>query len=67
MGSVYTPRDLLRGRRHLVEKGLRDIIPGSEDEVMRILRSWEGEASEKKLMALVGEEKARKLKEMLNL
>ena len=67
MGSVYTPRDLVRGRRHLIEKGLRDIVPSSEDEAMRILQNWEGEASERKLVALVGEEKARKLKEMLNL
>ncbi len=67
VGSVYTPRDLVRGRRYLIEKGLGDIIPGSEEEVMRLLRSWEGEASEKKLVTLVGEEKVRKLKEMLNL
>jgi len=67
VGSVYTPRDLAKGRRHLLEKGLRDIIPGSEDEVRRILQNWEGEASEKKLVVLVGEEKAHKLKKMLNL
>lgn len=67
MGSVYTPRDLLKGRRHLIEKGVKDILPGAEDEAFRILQDWEGEASEKKLVALVGEEKARKLKEMLKL
>jgi hypothetical protein len=67
MGSVYTPRDLLRGRKHLIEKGLKDIVPDAEEAVLPILQSWEGEASERKLVALVGEEKARKLKEMLKL
>ena len=38
-----------------------------KNAVLRILQSWEGEASERKLVALVGEEKARKLKEMLKL
>ena len=67
MGIVFRPRDLLKGRKLMIERGLKDIVPNGQEEVLQILRNWEGEPSEQRLIFLLGEEKTRKLKEMLNL
>ena len=67
MGVAYRPRDLLKGRRHVLKQGLKDIGVNSQENVLWILQNWEGQPSEEKLMALLGEEKARRLKELLNL
>lgn len=67
MGVVSRPRDLLKGRRHVLKQGLKDIGANSKEKVLWILKNWEGQPSEDKLMALLGEEKARILKELLNL
>lgn len=66
MGYVYRPKDLLRGRKRMLEQGLRDITPGAREEVLRIVQSWEGDSSMNRLIELVGEEKAKKLKELLS-
>ncbi|MEM2921550.1 MAG: hypothetical protein QXF26_04450 [Candidatus Bathyarchaeia archaeon] len=65
MGYVYTPKDLLKGRRHLLEEGLGDITPTMREEVRRILQDWQGEDSEKKLIDLLGQERTVKLKRIL--
>jgi len=66
LGYVYRPKDLLRGRKRMLEQGLRDITPGAREEVLRIVQSWEGDSSMNRLIELVGEEKAKKLKELLS-
>jgi len=65
MGVVYRPEDMLRGRRAIIEKGLRDASPGVRDIVMKIFEAWEGKPSEERLIELVGEEKAKRLMESL--
>jgi hypothetical protein len=65
MGVVFSPRDILKGRRHILEQAVRDIAPSSQAEVLRILDSWEGARSEEALTALIGEEKARILIRLL--
>ena len=67
MGYVYRPKDLLRGRKRLLEQGLRDITPGAREEVLRVLKDWRGDISMDRLIELVGEEKARKLRELLSI
>jgi len=67
LGYVYRPRDLLRGRKKMLEEGLRDITPGVRDEVHRILQDWRGDSSMRRLVELMGEEKAKKLKELLKI
>jgi hypothetical protein len=65
VGSVYRPKDLLKGKGYIIKKGLEDITPGMTNQVINILESWEGKASEKKLIDLLGENKARKVVERL--
>ena len=42
-------KDLSRGRKKVVEDAVKDLSPDAKDDVIKILRSWEGTASEEKL------------------
>lgn len=61
MGVEHRPEDLLKGRKRLLEQGLRDLSPGVKENVRQLLEAWEGDASEVKLSQLVGREKAQRL------
>lgn len=65
MGVVYEPKDILKGRKWIIEKGLRDLSPGVGDNVLEIFKSWEGKPSEDRLIKLVGKERAKNLMELL--
>jgi hypothetical protein len=57
-GAVFRPKDLVKGRRRIIENALSDINPDIKDGVIDLLRSWEGEASEQKLKEMLGQERA---------
>lgn len=59
MGITYRPEDLTRGRKRVLEQGLRDLSPGVRESVRRVLEAWEGKESEDKLVELVGRDRAR--------
>ncbi|MEM2904550.1 MAG: hypothetical protein QW057_03395 [Candidatus Bathyarchaeia archaeon] len=61
MGITFRPEDLTRGRKRMLEQGLRDVSPGVRENVLRVLEAWEGKGSEEKLAELLGEDKARRL------
>ena len=60
MGAVFGPEDMLKGRKHMLEKAARDLGPGQVERVEEILRRWD-EKSEKKLVELLGKERAKRL------
>ena len=64
MGYVYRPRDLVEGRKKMIEQGMRDIEPSVRGEVLTILQDWRGEQSMDRLRELVGEERAKRLREL---
>jgi len=53
MGEVFGPKDLLKGRRKLLEEALRDLGPSARYSVLNILHSWEGEESQKRLIKIL--------------
>ena len=65
MGVVYKPEEYLKGRKGIIEKGLRDVNPGVRDTVLKILEAWEGKPSEDKLTKLIGKERAKRFIESL--
>lgn len=65
MGVVYGPEDALKGRRMMIEKGLRDLSPGVRDAVLTILEAWEGKPMEDKLIKLIGKERTKRIMESL--
>jgi hypothetical protein len=67
MGVVYGPKDLLKGKIDIIKKGLRDIIPETQEEIIKILQNWEGDPSNKKLINLLGKKKTQQLKQSLQM
>jgi len=61
MGVTFRPEDLTKGRKRVLEQGLRDLSPGVRESVRRVLEAWEGKESEEKLAELMGRERARSL------
>jgi hypothetical protein len=60
-GAVFRPKDLAKGRKKIIENALNDINPYTKDEVINLLSSWQGIASEQKLGEMLGQERARSL------
>jgi len=60
LGAVFKPEDVLKGRKHMLEKAARDLAPGQVERVENILRRWD-EKSERELVELLGEERAKRL------
>jgi len=67
LGYVYRPKDILRGRKRVLERGLTDITPGAREDVFKVLQEWRGEPSMERLIAILGEEKAKRLRELLEI
>ena len=65
MGVAFRHEDILKGRKRLIEAGLRDVSPGVRKNVIRILETWDGNTSEEKLSTLVGERRTKRIKELL--
>jgi len=60
LGVVFKPEDVLKGRKHMLKKAARDLAPGQVGRVEEILRRWD-EKSERELVKLLGEERAKRL------
>jgi len=61
MGEVLKAKDLFKGRRRMIDEAVQDLSPGVRDAVRQMLRSWEGEASEKRLSQLLGDDEAKRI------
>jgi len=61
MGEVFRPEDIAKGRKRLLREAVKDLNPGVRDAVVGILESWEGVASEKKLVSLLGKRGTKSL------
>jgi hypothetical protein len=60
MGKVFKPKGVVK-RKNMIDEAVRDLSPGIGETAKEILDSWKGEESEKRLMRLLGEEKARQI------
>lgn len=60
MGIVFGPEDVLKGRKEMLKKAAEDLKPADVERVERLLRRWD-ESSEKELIGLLGEERAKRL------
>lgn len=58
--AVRKPEDVLKGRRHLLEKAARDLGADQLERVRQLLERWDDKAR-KDLFDMLGEERAKKL------
>jgi hypothetical protein len=61
MGAVFRPKDFGRDNRKIIENAVKDFGPDTKDNVIKLLNSWEGETSGKKLKQVLGQDKAEEL------
>jgi hypothetical protein len=61
MGAVFRPKDFGRDNRKIIENAVKDFSPDTKDNVIKLLSSWEGKASGKKLRHILGQDKADEL------
>jgi hypothetical protein len=61
MGAVFRPKDLGRANQRIIENALRDLSPDTKASVIKLLNSWEGKTSGKKLKQILGQNEAEEL------
>jgi DNA-directed RNA polymerase subunit F len=61
MGAVFRPKDLGRGYKKSIENALKDLSPGTRDNVIKLFNSWEGTRSKEKLNQIMSPDKAKEL------
>ncbi|MGB9659374.1 MAG: hypothetical protein ACPLY9_02455 [Nitrososphaerales archaeon] len=54
MGEVFRVKDIIKGRRKLIEQALYDLSPSVRDTVISILESWKGKESRDQLIKILG-------------
>ena len=60
MGKVFKPEDVVK-RKKTIDEAVQDLTPGNRELTKRILESWKGEESEKRLARLLGNEKTKRI------
>jgi hypothetical protein len=61
MGAVFTPKDLYRGKRSVLNNAIKDFAPDTKYNVSKVFDSWEGKKSEERLKEILGQDKAESL------
>jgi hypothetical protein len=61
MGAVFRPKDFGRDNRKIVENAVKDFGPGTKDNIIKLLNSWEGKRSANKLRKILGQNKSEEL------
>ena len=61
MGEVFESKNLLKGRRRIIDEAVQDLSPGVREAVKEMLRSGEGGESERRLHQLLGDDEAKRI------
>lgn len=61
MGAVFTPKDLYRSKRSVINNAIKDFAPDTKYNVSKLFNSWEGKKSEERLREILGQDKAEGL------
>ena len=65
MGAVFDPEDVARNRRKMFQNAMKDIRPETKDRIIKIFDSWKGRTSEKELEELLGGQRTKKFRELV--
>ncbi|MGA7368081.1 MAG: hypothetical protein WBX01_03060 [Nitrososphaeraceae archaeon] len=66
MGAVSDPEDLANNRRKIIQNALKDLSPETKKRVVKIFETWKGRASERELEEILGGQKAKKFRELVD-
>jgi hypothetical protein len=65
LGAVFDPEDVARNRRKIFQNAMKDIRPETKDRIIKIFDSWKGRASEEELEELLGGQRTKKFRELV--
>ena len=66
LGAVFDPEDVARNRRKMFQNAMKDMRPETKDRIIRIFDTWNGRASEKELEELLGSQRSKKFRELVD-
>ena len=60
MGAVFSPKDLDKGYKKIIENAIKDLSPDTRYNVIELFDSWQDASSIQKLKEILGPTKANK-------
>ena len=66
MGAVFDPDDVAKDHRRIIQNAVKDLSPETKERIVKIFESWKGRASEKELEEILGGQKAKKFRELVD-
>jgi peptide subunit release factor 1 (eRF1) len=67
MGAVFDAEDVAKNNRKIFTNAVKDLRPETKARIVKILNSWNGRASEKELEEILGNQRANKLRELVDI
>jgi hypothetical protein len=66
LGAVFDPEDVAKNRRKIFQNAMKDMRPETKDRIIKIFGDWKGRASEKELEELLGGQRTKKFRELVD-
>jgi hypothetical protein len=67
VGAVFDAEDVAKNNRKIFKNAVKGLRPETKARIVKILNSWNGRASEKELGEILGNQRANKLRELVDI
>jgi hypothetical protein len=67
VGAVFDAEDVAKNNRKIFKNAAKDLRPETKARIVKILSPWNGRASEKELEEILGNQRANKLRELVDI
>ena len=67
MGAVFDAEDVAKNNRKIFKNAVKDLRPETRARILKILNTWNGRASEKELDEILGNQRANRLRELVDI
>jgi thiaminase len=66
LGAVFDSGDVSKDRRKIFQNAMKDLRPETKERIVKIFETWKGRTSEKELEELIGSQRAKKFRELVD-
>ena len=66
MGAVFDAEDVAKNNRKIFKNAAKDLRPETKARIEKILSPWNGRASEKELEEILGNQRANRLRKLVD-
>jgi hypothetical protein len=67
VGAVFDAEDVAKNNRKIFNNAVKDLRPETRARIVKILNTWNGRASEKELEEILGNQRANRLRELVDI